>query len=776
MAKPVQKAEINSFIKGLISEASPLTFPPNAELDGENFEINKDGTRTRRLGINFESSYQLRSTGYYTRDISSLAITSFRWTGANGNPGSEFGVIQLGTHVDIYDLSKESVTGNAPLASIEITGALPTQKFSYASVNGFLILTAATDVIHLIKYDGTSFSYSPDRLLVRDLWGVPGYDYNDFTSRPGTLTDDHLYNLRNQGWGIPRKEEHAGTSTVVRTILGETVTTVSDALTDPIEIFNVRGSYPSNADVVYTAMKFKTAKPDVPPSEVVFGALWDEQIGLNAQAAKGYFIIDALRRGTSRFTACNDNDATYPELKYHVGSLKSDITTGGASFVADFAGRVFYTGFFGSLVDGHATSPNLSEYVLFSQVIQKEGDIVKCYQEGDPTSREGSDLVDTDGGFIRVSGAKNIVGIRAMDNELFILAENGVWLLTGGNDYGFSATNYKLTKVSSFGCHAPESVVETGKSILFCGDEGIFRIGKSELGDWATQSLSDVTIQKIYNDIDTLARRSIRAVHDPLAKKVKFLYKEEGFSKEIVFDTFLNSFNKVKYFNLEADSPEIVAYLTTLPYSESVDSDEVVVNTDSVISSAESVIVNRVVKTSRTYSTKYIVLYGTVGGKVGYTVAYQRDANFRDWFSVDSTGVDAKAFILTGAVTAGDASIYKQVPYLVVHFQRTEKGVEEINGELVPASQSGCKIRSQWDWSNSANSGVWSPLFQAYKYHKPYLISDIDDPYDTGFTTVVTKNKLRGRGRALSIYFETEPYKNCILIGWDLAITGNSLT
>jgi hypothetical protein len=53
MVKPVTKAEISSFIKGFITEASPLNFPADASRDEENFELNVNGSRDRRLGIDF---------------------------------------------------------------------------------------------------------------------------------------------------------------------------------------------------------------------------------------------------------------------------------------------------------------------------------------------------------------------------------------------------------------------------------------------------------------------------------------------------------------------------------------------------------------------------------------------------------------------------------------------------------------------------------------------------------------------------------------------------
>src|SRR3546814_8334875 len=74
-------------------------------------------------------------------------------------------------------------------------------------------------------------------------------------------------------------------------------------------------------------------------------------------------------------------------------------------FRSQYSGRIFYSGFPGTLIDGDTSSPKMSSYVLFSQLVTDATSIVACYQSNDPTSSDQSDLLDTDGGFIRIKGA-----------------------------------------------------------------------------------------------------------------------------------------------------------------------------------------------------------------------------------------------------------------------------------------------------------------------------------------------------------------------------------
>ena len=216
-----------------------------------------------------------------------------------------------------------------------------------------------------------------------------------------------------------------------------------------------------------------TMKADANPFEYMRPNAWGELVGTDAVAAKGYFIIDALRRGDSRRQAVEENKQRFPEIQMGTFTPLTDLTPNGARVVKAFAGRVFYAGFNGEVAFGYANSPVLSNHVFFSQLVKGKDDLGKCYQKGDPTSRENNDIVDTDGGFIAISGAHNIVGLETIGSNLLVIATNGVWAVSGGSDYGFSATNYKVTELTTFGCAGRKSIVKTGGSVLYWGSNAI---------------------------------------------------------------------------------------------------------------------------------------------------------------------------------------------------------------------------------------------------------------------------------------------------------------
>ena len=198
------------------------------------------------------------------------------------------------------------------------------------------------------------------------------------------------------------------------------------------------------------------------------------------------------------------------------------------------------------------------------------------------------------------------------------------------------------------------------------------------------------------------------------------------------------------------------------------------VNTEQVVVNGEDVIIgiDNVFGAGAIKEVAYLVVT-EVDPVVKYTFAIYRDPDWRDWKSSDGAGIDATAFLVTGylADTQGgkDFARQKQFPYLYVHCNRTENGfLEDINGDLYPSNPSSCMVQTRWEWSDSAASKRWGNPFQAYRYKRFYMPSGPSDAYDTGFATIVTKNRLRGQGKVLSIKFYTEEYRDLHLYGWSI--------
>lgn len=758
MPKQGQRAEVNSFVKGLITEASPLNFPANASKNEENFELNRNGTRDRRFGMSYEENFVLQSLpGTFTTDS---GISTFKWGAVNGLSDKEFLVVQFGQVLSFFDSTEPNLSSSGFVGTVTLSDLPSTVNYSFTALQGSLVVVAGIDVVKVVSYSSVTgaFSVGTQRLTVRDVWGIEvvGSQYETDTSFRDGAIYNHTYNLHNQSWGVPRKGP-------------------SDS-EDPIFIYvdsNNDFLYPSNSEVVWTGLQFQAGVEGAAPFERIYSNLYKERRAATNLASKGYFVIDLLRRGQSRSIAVQNNQTKYPTLNPIFPTFPADFTPGGASVVAEFAGRVFYSGFSGEVIEADARSPNLSNFVLFSKLINNIPDIGVCYQEGDPTSRDSSDLIDTDGGFIRISGAKNIISIENMETHLIIIADNGVWAISGGNEFGFSATNYKVAKISSYGSKSKASIVKEGGRKFFWADDGIYVIAKNQYGDLEVSSITQTTIQTLYNNISTTGKQNAIGIYDPTNKKLRWTYKDvdDLTDKELIFDLTLNSFYQHRIMRIENSSPTIVGVFTSTSFGQTAINSFVLSDVDDVLSDTDPVVIPSTSRAAGIQSVKYLTLV-PVGSGFSYTFSSYIDSQFIDWKDFNTVGADAFAFMETGEMIAGDSAIPKQVPYLVMHFLRTENGVSA----GLPTNPSSCLIRSMWDWSNTINSNKWSNLFQAYRYRKAFIPLDEFDTFDNGFQIVKTKNKLRGRGNAFSLHMETEPLKDCRILGWALTVNANTIT
>lgn len=776
--KQSSRVDVNTFAQGLITEASPLNFPPNASVAEENFEINRDGTRDRRRGMDLEPVLGLISTGRSPSLYNEFGSSTFLWTSASGDAGVEFVVVQVQNEIYLFNTKTGALAAEGYVGSVKIIEFPLDRKFSFAVVDGYLVVVAGGDACAVVEYTNPGFEYKLSPYLVRDVWGVEivgegvndNYEIDDNYRGQGDLSERIVYNLQNQSWGIPRRQGLAPDPEGV------------DKIVDPLPYFNIThdGRWPSNSETVSSGLQYKPVQAASPnttpaqPTEQMFPYLYDDLRGNTQKAAKGYFIINLMRRGESRVAESIRNRTRYPVLERSLNATNQDFTPIGATVVRQFAGRAFFAGFSGAVIEGDKRSPNLSNCIVFTQVVKSISDLSKCYQEGDPTSREGNDIVDTDGGFIKIAGADRIIGLRALGSSLIVFASNGVWKITGGSDYGFGATNHKVDKLSSVGIEAADSIVEEVGRVYYWAKDGIYTIGPDQFESLKVDNISQKTIQSFYEDLPSISKERSMGAYDLYSKKVKWIYNmglpftNSSQCMELVFDTVIGSFslNRIGRIN---NVVEVTGLFVASPYIVGTEAVDVMVGTDSVSAGSQAVVVDEEVRTSSIQAIKYVALTDQ-GGVMHIGFSYYNNRKFKDWERISSGGVDAKAFLISGAQTVGDSAVDKQIPYIFMHFRRTETGISE---QGVIENPSGCLMRSQWDFANTINSKKWGPLVQTYRYVLPRLIQGLD--YDSGFEILTTKNKLRGRGKAFALYIESEPGKDCRILGWNISINGNAV-
>lgn len=588
----------------------------------------------------------------------------------------------------------------------------------------------------------------------------------NITLRPAVLTSQHLYNLRNQGWGIPHPE-YGSNST-------------GTSMRDPITLFHgVNNDYPSNADSVNIALYPNTSSDNDKDIER-FNAkdLANNPMG-SSPAPTGYFIIDALERGTSRKSNVTQLTNQYPTLtSYDISNIPLDKTPGGATVICEYSGRVFFAGFSGSIQDGDKNSPRMSSYVLFSQLVQDISNINTCYQAADPTNKDDSDLVDTDGGVIRVEGAYDINNMVVVGANLMVFASNGVWKISGGAGGGFKATSYQVDKITNSGCIAPDSVVVVNNAVIYWSRDGVYNIGPNQFGDYVADNVSKKTIQTYYNEIDPNDARSCQGVYDSYENKVRWIYGNRTTStetRELILDLTLGAFYPFVFSKLSAYKyPMVVKGVLTEPFTLTNTTDSVLDNGVQVNVGGVNVVVDDDNSSSDVKEVKYLIIT-TITPSIKYAFGTYSVEDHYDWKSFNGVGVDATAYLLTGTMSGGDFQRKKDIQYVTFHFEKTEDGFTvDGSGDLTLTNPSGCLVQVQWDWSNSINSGQWTQPFQAYRIRRNWMPADASSGFNNGYYVVETKTRLRGSGKVFSLYITSEPGKHMNLLGWSMKVNSNA--
>ena len=772
MARKKTSVEYSDFTRGIITEASPLTFPDNASLDELNININRDGSRQRRFGM----AWAATATTYSVTPLSTSgeAVSSYTWKSAGNDGDTVIGVAQIGRVLKFYDLDSDTpdeVVATYTFNSTQIPSPKHQARFQFASAYGKLIVVANTTSVFVFKWTGSSAALeSTFSLNIRDRFGVA--DGLDVDEQPTTasISDDHRYNLYNQGW--PTSTElgnlnYSGTS--IGNVIGDPTTG------NPVDFtYSSLGFWPSNADLFWAAKVTQLGSGTAAVDNIGTYNPLELQKNLfgTTQAGRGKYVIDLFNRGGSRASVSG------------LGGLGADITTGGISAVSSFAGRLWYGITEVSVTGGDTNTPNIGSMIFYSELSEDIRRWRNCHSRNDPTTEDYSDPLATDGGYISIPTLGQIYKMFPIGESMFILSSNGVWEVFGG-DAGFSAQDQTVVQVTDVGPLSYDSIVAGENIIAYFAESGIYAItlDKTSLHGVA-QNLTAETIQTLYDAIPLSERKKAVGNYDYLNKQVTWLYNEEAkesnfyYDRELVLHSTKAGFTKRKFTpvaHATNSGPYLCGYLslrTTIPVSSLV---PVTAGGVAVTASGIPVTIGTSAATQRTKSsTMYITAHNQLGADK-IRIAGQTDFTFTDWPAVEDIdggfGTDAEAYLITGAITGNDTKINKALPYVHVRAKRTESDWYETGEGLTMVGESSILMSAQWDWTNDPLSGRWSRASQVYRL--PRLII-LNPEHIFAFDVITTKNKVRGKGKAVSLKFASEPGKDLFLYGWGLEVAVES--
>lgn len=762
-----QIANENSFIRGLISEATGLNFPKDACTETLNCVFDSKGVVSRRLGIDYEDSASTANT--VTR--SSSAVSEGMWESVAGDGNRTFLVVQVGTTLHFWNvpssgaLSANKKSFTVDLSSYIVSGAtnIGTRPCQFASGQGDLFVVHPNCEPFYISYDSTgdSITVTPITVFIRDLAGIE--ESIPFNVRPSSITTAHKYNLWNQGWyaGVMR----------VKNSNGNYIDNPDSAI--PYEYWvsnrNARNTngYPSNSDVWWQykdstntfSWLVAISQGDVPPS---------------SPAPKGHFIMKAFQqyKGYSKIKEINRTSSSSATVYLYEGVpwLSNDsVTIEGATVgqynntftvssigsfttnqqfnisgsfpsssnelakdglyvflanseaahvtagtnrptsVAFYAGRVWY---------GGTTAQDFNDKLYFSKIIEQPSDYGRCYQVNDPTAEDLSDLLPSDGGVISIPDMGNLIKMIPVGQDLLVFATNGVWRVSGSEGIGFRANDYSVSKLSSVPTVSNTSFVLVEGSPIFWNNDGIYGVTSE-----GVQSLTDKTIKTWFGNLPTSSKSNAKGAYNPLDKVIYWLYRSTAST------TTDNAY--------EYDRILCMNTITGAFYPLSI-------GTGSGYPTVNGIAVTNYIGSVGS-TTKFITTKQTSGSTYTVTFSEERDTNYVDW-ETPNVGLDFSSYFTTGFKVPGEGLKQTFGNYINVFCNA------ETNSSL--------KLRAKWDYANSANSGEWS------SEQEVYITRTFRD-------TLRRRVKLRGRGIACQLSFTSTSGKPFNLIGWSMLETVN---
>lgn len=724
MTQAVGSVTFNTFVKGLITDSSNLNSDPNTIKSGTNFVLNKEGTLNKRLGLSKEFLYDSNLSGI-TKALRTNTMTTFN--------GRKFLVVLKDTRLIV-----KPEAGGTELLNIPVTttaGVTFNDRFLIISGSGW------TSVL-LYEYGGSVFSYKGVvDVEVRDFDGVnDGLLANE---RPVALSDFHKYNLENQGWGntFPYSTTYLdqdctyydgqeSCTSVLRTRI------VSGA--PDYEAFkNQVGKYPSNSDIGYIGI-WQDPEDD---GRKKFRAedIVKTYIG-NAYSPRGSKLLKCSSLSPRKFI---DDTLVAGQPIYPFGDSTTKVSS------CFFGGRIFY---------------GAQNYVLFSQILgQDSSKFGKCYQDADPTSEEISDLLDTDGGLIKISGAANIFAVKELGSMLLVFAQNGVWSVSGG-EATFKATEYSIRKVSSFTAVSEDTIQNIPTGITFVSKDGIMVAAQDDVTLGAKiQSLTFSTIQSLYNTYDFNALLNCRIEYSTKEAKIYYLFG----SDVLVLDLSLKAWYKLTL------RPGCVGlYYQDEERVITVDSTIVHLGVD-VVHLGEEVTLSQDSVTSVVPQIRF--LYSLVGGVYSCSMGC---TSYKD-FCNTAEQYEYTASLVTYPIAFDNFSTAKRVPQLTAYFTKTEIGyTENEEGGLEYVNPSSCSFKVGWDMPTVGSNltdvrNAWSREYQLYRLSR-YEAKSLGDVPAQALESLSTRTSVRGRGRTASFRFESPSGFDCRLLGWTVDLLTNT--
>jgi len=682
MARNASQKIYADFRQGWVTTQSPLQQPEGTVKDIVNFDINSNGTLTKRRGL-VETGTRSEEKIWYNTASDYRRPSVFLWENVGNDVNKKF--LVLGNLLNTYnffdvsegtlDFSKPKGYVTTPRIATYTWDADMESRPEYVSALGDLYVASTTHAPLRVTYNNLTGTFSSETITIKvrdtDIWeGPTDADTGLERVTSSSIKHWHYFNLRNAGW--PEWSDVA-----VKT----KVDSDQSGSANPITWTKAKvGFYPE------ISIPFYSARHGAGQTVLLQNAYnpWlvrNNYFG-NSTPPVGSFIRSAANfvRG-GKWYPYHGSSAKYYEVEYRASELPSSI--------AFYSGRLWY-GDNSYYSDPDVTTNTYSDptdekklsggaRIYFSQIIDKNLDKAgKCYQQNDPTVEDINQLLDTDGGVLFIKEAGNIKKIVALGTALFVFSDKGVWRIAGSDFNSFTPTSYTVDKVSDIEVLSGNLVVAAKNRIYAMTKDALYAVDyKGTVGDIELKDLSTPLIEDYFYTISTDIIKNSTLTYDDSNETLHCYIAGTDSSGNIdpfsvsdilVYKEPLNAFYKY-----EISTPSNYKFLQALPGLDTA----VTPIKDYVVDSSNEIVTvgSEEVYLETSFETKSAVADITLFF-MDYDEATNESSIVPATFSDNEDYVDLgdgayEAFVEIGFDAMGDLlTKAKQVPYIHVYLER----------------------------------------------------------------------------------------------------------
>lgn len=800
------------FNRGINTEASLLSFPDGFSTDEQNFDLDINGSRRRRRGLQLESggsNYTLPSSSYVPGDV----VRSFKWENVAGDSSLNFIVVQAGHYLHFYqDLSATS--GSAVISSNKLSITVDLRNYKTAGATSLDVAQNPIDLAYgrghafvvqkyinpfWIKYDTetSSITVTPITIRERDFEGIDdGYSN---TAQPAAALPSHTYNLLNRGW----KEADISTYQTAKSkqpskamvpYLGyRRATTANVAEQDWTKAFSADKL---DAELFQDAPApqghfirnpFNTAQVQLPGASnqlaitnwTISGTTAGTQtVTIDTSGAHGLSSSDSVEiSGLYGEYYSSAISGSFPDYFLPVFSIEGSYTVASApdtdtititvDFPADFLGWLNQYAALGTL--NNNLIPNASGYTSTVRPKAVAFFAGRVWYAGTNHPRLASriffsQIIESDAQYGKCYQVADPTDERVPD---LVPTDGGVIVIpeiadvVDIMDYGQVLLIFATNGVWMIGAGANGYFSATSYSVRKITDQGAVGPGSIVLAESTPFYWSYSDIFAIVQDPNSgfltgqnmsslKVNRLINGIPHGYKRSIQGCY--DDLNKRIVW----------LYGNADGDiAPVDYQYNYGLTYDLRL---QAFVKYKFVLSStgylAGAFVTKGSISANDSNKIKYLGVTG-VGTELSVSEA-SNSTDFKDW------GIaEPEAYVVTGFETLKDPSRTKFAPYVHVFNYKTETGYNVVGDEYSPVGESSVLLQARWDWADLSVSGKWGTAWETYRHRRMYSPSDpTTDSFDDGFPLLWTRNRVRGSGRSLHLKFSAGAGKDAHIAGW----------